>query len=569
MSVNFEKIRWKNILSTGNVFTEVNFQSAGTTLIVGINGAGKSTILDVLTFALFGKPFRNINKPQLVNTINKKDAVVELEFHANSNQYKIIRGMKPNIFEVYCNEILVNQSADIRDYQEILEKHILRINYKSFCQVVILGSASFVPFMQLPTGRRREIIEDLLDLEVFTTMNTLLKDKLQVNQQELLDAEYQKDLVEQKIDLVKQHLEDLRKKNDEFVKQKKQSIKDIEKKLNYLNCDSIELMKRISDKENNIEDINAVQKKLEKLKSLHTQITVRSEQLRKEMEFFTKHDTCPTCQQSIDEQFKCTTIDDRSNQIKEIESGLEKLIETYNDTDAKLRAIFDTQKEINNDRSSLFVINSEIANYRNQIETLTTEIKQATKKVKDSSDDKMEDLQNEQLTIASNYNRIQEDKHVLSAASSMLKDGGIKTKIINQYIPVINKLINKYLAEFDLFCEFQLDDQFNETIKSRYRDAFTYSSFSEGEKQKIDLAVLFTWRAIAKLRNSLSTNLLILDEVFDSSLDGNAADDLLKIINSIAKDSNVFIISHREQLFEKFDNTIKFVKNKNFSSIEV
>ena len=568
-SVIFEKIRWKNILSTGNVFTEVSFQNTGTTLIVGVNGAGKSTILDALTFALSGKTFRNINKPQLVNTINKKDAVVELYFRANSNRYKIIRGMKPNIFEVYCNEVLVNQSADNRDYQEILEKHILRINYKSFCQVVILGAASFVPFMQLPTGRRREIIEDLLDLEVFTTMNTLLKKKIDTNQQELLEAEYQKDFIEQKIDLVEQHLEELRKKNDEFVKQKKQSIKDFEKKLKKLNEDQHELVNKIEQIEFKIEDVKVVQKKLDELKTIRAQIEVRNDQLQKEIAFFGKHDTCPTCRQNIDEQFKCTSVENRSKQIKEIEDGLEKLVAKFNQTNEKLQTIFEMQKIINDDRAKLYVLNSEISNCQNQIETLSSEIKQATKKVKDSSDDTMEDLQNERLTIASNYNRIQEDRHVLSAASNMLKDGGIKTKIINQYIPVINKLINKYLAEFDLFCEFQLDEQFNETIKSRYRDAFTYSSFSEGEKQKIDLAILFTWRAVAKLRNSLSTNLLILDEVFDSSLDGNAADDLLKIINNISKDSNVFIISHREQLFEKFDNTIKFVKNKNFSSIEV
>ena len=568
MSVIFNTLRWKNILSTGNIFTEVSLQTTGTTLIVGTNGAGKSTILDALTFALFGKTFRNINKPQLVNSINKKDAVVELEFTTQNKNYKIVRGLKPNIFEVYCNDVLLNQSADIRDYQEILEKQILRINYKSFCQVVILGSASFIPFMQLPTGQRRAIIEDLLDLEVFTTMNNLLRDKIQINSQAIIDSNYRKELIEQKINLVKQHLGELRKKNDEFVKQKRATIADLKSSLLEKEQDKETLSAEIQDLESKAEDHISIQRKLTKLNTLKAQMEAKSNQLSKEIEFFKNHDSCPTCKQTIDDIFKCETVDDRSSQIAELENGLTLLLEKYNKTNEKLQETFDLNNNINKLKSDFYVLTTKISHYQSQIISLEDEIKQATKIVKDSSTETIGDLENERLTILQEYNKIQEEKHVLSAAALMLKDGGIKTKIINQYIPVINKLINKYLAEFDLFCEFQLDEQFNETIKSRYRDVFTYASFSEGEKQKIDLAMLFTWRAVAKLRNSLSTNLLILDEVFDSSLDGTAADDLLKIVNNIAKDSNVFIISHRDQLFEKFDNTIKFVKHKNFSSIE-
>ena len=569
MSVIFETIRWKNILSTGNIFTEVNLKTTGTTLIVGPNGAGKSTILDALTFALFGKTFRNINKPQLVNSINKKDAVVELEFTTQNKNYKIVRGIKPTVFEVYCNDTLLNQSADIRDYQEILEKQILKINYKSFCQVVILGSASFVPFMQLPTGQRRAIIEDLLDLEVFTTMNNLLKDKIQVNSQAIIDCDYKKELIGQKINLVKQHLDELRKKNDEFVKQKRATINDLKTNLAEREKDKETLSAEIKELESKIEDHTYINMKLTRLNTLKAQMEAKTNQLTKEIEFFRNHDSCPTCKQTIDNTFKCETVDDRSGQILELENGLTLLLQKYNETNEKLQQAFDLNNKINKLKSDFYVLTTNISHYQSQIVSLENEINQATKVVKDSSAETIGDLEKEQLTISEEYNKIQEEKHVLSAAALMLKDGGIKTKIINQYIPVINKLINKYLAEFDLFCEFQLDEQFNETIKSRYRDVFTYASFSEGEKQKIDLAMLFTWRAVAKLRNSLNTNLLILDEVFDSSLDGAAADDLLKIVNNIAKDSNVFIISHRDQLFEKFDNIIKFVKHKNFSSIEV
>lgn len=565
--IHFNKIRWKNFLSTGNMFTEVDLSTKGTTLIVGENGAGKSTILDAITFSLFGKTFRSINKPQLINTITRKDLVVEIEFSIQSNHYKIVRGMRPNVFEVYCNDNLFNQSAEMKDYQEHLERNILKINYKSFCQVVILGSASFVPFMQLPAHARRTIIEDLLDLQVFTTMNTLLKENVQLNNSELQENENGRKIVEAKIKMVKEHLKEIQNKNEQFIREKKQSATYIEAKISNTNEKKNTLLLQAEDLRASAGDSEKIKNKIDKLKELRVQMEAKSKLLVNEVDFFKKHDNCPTCKQSISVEFSCEIVEKRSSEIEEIVSGLEKLVVAYNNNNEKLKAIIDIESkadeimvQVSHETLALRMLNE-------QLKTISKEIDEAKKTSKENSDVKVVDLEKELTNLSNRYNILQEDKQVLSAASMLLKDGGIKTRIVNQYIPVINKLINKYLSEFDLFVEFNLDEQFNEVIKSRYRDEFSYASFSEGEKQKIDLAILFTWRAVAKLRNSLSTNLLILDEVFDSSLDGQAADDLLKILQNISRDSNVFIISHRDTLHDKFENVIKFVKTKSFSKI--
>jgi len=565
--ITFRKIRWKNFLSTGNMFIEVDLSTKGTTLIVGENGAGKSTILDAVTFSLFGKTFRSINKPQLINTITRKDLVVEIEFSIQSNQYKIIRGMRPNVFEVYCNDNLVNQSAEMKDYQEHLERNILKINYKSFCQVVILGSASFVPFMQLPAHARRTIIEDLLDLQVFTTMNTLLKENVQLNNSELQENENGRKIVEAKIKMVKEHLKEIQNKNEQFIREKKQAATDIEAKISSTTEKKNTLLLQVEELRASAGDSGSIKKKIDKLKELRVQMEAKSKLLTNEVDFFKKHDNCPTCKQSISDEFSCEVVDKRSSEIEEIASGLEKLVVAYNDNNEKLKTIIAIESkadeimvQVSHETLALRMLNE-------QLNSISKEIDEAKKTSKENSDVKVVDLEKDLTNLSNRYNILQEDKQVLSAASILLKDGGIKTRIVNQYIPVINKLINKYLSEFDLFVEFNLDEQFNEVIKSRYRDEFSYASFSEGEKQKIDLAILFTWRAVAKLRNSLSTNLLILDEVFDSSLDGQAADDLLKILQNISRDSNVFIISHREALHDKFENVIKFVKTKSFSRI--
>lgn len=534
---------------------------------MGENGAGKSTILDAITFSLFGKTFRNINKPQLMNTITRKELVVEIEFSIQSNHYKIVRGMKPNIFEVYCNDTLLNQSAEMKDYQEVLEKNILKINYKSFCQVVILGSASFVPFMQLPAAQRRAIIEDLLDLQVFTTMNTLLKDKVQENSNQLQLNDNERKIVDAKIKMVKEHLKELQTKNEQFVREKKQAVKDVEAKIKETSDSRSSYIEQATTLRDKSLGVDSIKKKIDKLKDLRSQMEAKTKLLAGEVEFFKNHDNCPTCKQSISEDFSCEIVDKRNNEISEISDGLQKLIETYNQNSDKLKELLEIESQADDllNKASHEALKIKLLN--EQLSLLLKELEEAKKTAKETSDVKVVDLEKELTNLSNQYNILQEDKQVLSAAAMLLKDGGIKTRIVNQYIPVINKLINKYLGEFDLFVEFNLDEQFNEVIKSRYRDEFSYASFSEGEKQKIDLAILFTWRAVAKLRNSLSTNLLILDEVFDSSLDGQSADDLLKILQNISRDSNVFIISHRDTLHDKFENTIRFVKTKSFSRI--
>jgi DNA repair exonuclease SbcCD ATPase subunit len=565
--ITFRTIRWKNFLSTGNEFTEVDLLKRGITLIVGENGAGKSTILDALTFALFSKPFRSINKPQLINTITRRDLLVELEFMVQTNNYRVVRGIRPNIFEVYCNDTLLNQSAEMRDYQEVLEKSILKLNYKSFCQVVVLGSASFVPFMQLPAGQRRNIIEDLLDLQVFTTMNTLLKEKVQENVGHIQQNENDRRMVDTKIKMVKEHLKEIQTKNEQFIREKKAALDDIENKINEAQKTKKEFQVEIAAKSESLANLGSIKAKIEKLKSLRAQMEAKTSTLNKEIEFFNNHDNCPTCKQQISEQFSCEIVEQRKNEIKNVDDGLLQLAAKYEETNAELTKILEIDRECDEIKTKASHETLKIQLFNDQIKSITKELEEAKKASKETSGVKVVDLENELTDLSNQYNILQEDKQVLNAAASLLKDGGIKTKIVNQYIPVINKLINKYLSEFDLFVEFNLDEQFNEVIKSRYRDEFSYASFSEGEKQKIDLAILFTWRAVAKLRNSLSTNLLILDEVFDSSLDGQAADDLLKILQNISKDSNVFIISHRDTLHDKFENVIKFVKTKSFSRI--
>lgn len=564
----FRKLRWKNILSTGNIFTEIDLNADGTTLIVGENGAGKSTILDALTFALFGKSFRNINKPQLINTITRKDAVVEIEFSIGQNGYKIIRGLKPSVFEVYCNGSLLNQSAEMKDYQEHLEKHIIKINYKSFCQVVILGTASFVPFMQLPAAQRRAIIEDLLDLQVFTTMNTLLKEKVQQNNIDIQENETEKKLINAKIKLVKDHLKELQNKNEQFVKDKRETVVHLQNQITKSGEEKLALERSIQALKYRRENTEPFSSKLKKLNTLKAQLEAKMETHSKEIKFFEKHDNCPTCKQLIDSDFRCDTISKKTDEINEITSGLQILFEKYEETQQKLNAALDIETKISAINSDILPITIQINHWFDQITQIEKEINKARKQSEDSSDLKVVDLENDLTNLSYSYNILMEDKQVLAAAAMLLKDGGIKTKIINQYIPVINKLINKYLSAMDFFVDFQLNGQFEETIKSRHRDEFSYASFSEGEKFRINLALLFAWRAVAKMRNSASTNLLILDEVMDSSLDSNGTEEFMKILLSLTKDTNTFIISHRtEQISDKFDNIIRFEKHKNFSRI--
>lgn len=564
----FKKIRWKNLLSTGNFFTELDLNTHNTTLIVGENGAGKSTLLDALSFVLFGKPFRKVNKPQLMNSITQKGLLVEVEFSIGQNEYKIIRGMKPNVFEVYKNGKLMNQSADNRDYQEVLEKQIIRVNHKSFCQVVVLGSATFQPFMQLPANQRREIIEDLLDLQIFTTMNSLLKDKLLTNSEASIKASAEKKSIEEKIVIVKEHLKQLQNNNEKMIEEKKSRIVETNEQIQKLNDEYWEYENKRKELEESIKDEPNLSKKMNKLSQLKHQIEANLSILNKEVGFFHKYDNCPTCKQQIDEKFKSEAIDSKEKEIKEIADGLDKLGEEYEKVNQRINEMMQIHSEINNQIIQIETVKTKIASLISYRESLEEEIKNIDVSAVED-DNKVPELELQLKEIEEKYYELQEEKNVLAVASSLLKDGGIKARIIKQYIPVINKLINKYLSMMEFLCQFELDEEFNETIKSRFRDIFSYASFSEGEKMRINLSILFTWRAIAKMRNSINTNILIMDEVFDSSLDANGTDEFLKVLNNLTKDTNTFIISHKtDQLYDKFERVIKFKKIKNFSVIE-
>ena len=564
----FKKLRWKNFLSTGNIFTEIDLNSNNTTLIVGENGAGKSTLLDALSFVLFSKPFRKINKPQLLNTITQKGLVVEVEFKIGQNEYKIIRGIKPNIFEVYQNDKLMNQSAEMKDYQEILEKQIIKVNHKSFCQVVVLGSATFQPFMQLSAYQRREIIEDLLDLQIFTTMNSLLKDKILISAERIQTLSSEKKIIEEKISLIKQHLLELQSNNEKFIEEKKTRIVETNEQIQKLDDEYWVYENKRKQLEESLEDEAAVSKKMNKLSQLKHQIEANLGILNKEVGFFHKYDNCPTCKQQIDEKFKAETIDTKENEIKKIQDGLEKLSEEYEKINSRIKEIMDIHADVNHNKLEISRVKTKISSLIDYRETLEEEIKNIGKKSSTEEDNKVPDLEKNLKEVEKSYYEYLEDRNVLNVASNLLKDGGIKSKIIKQYIPVINKLINKYLSSMEFMCQFELDEEFNETIKSRYRDVFSYASFSEGEKMRINLAILFTWRALAKLRNSINTNILIMDEVFDSSLDSNGTEEFLKIINNLTSDTNTFIISHKtDQLYDKFSKVIRFEKHKNFSRI--
>lgn len=568
--IEFKTIRWMNLLSTGNVFTEVSLNTHKSTLIVGQNGAGKSTILDALSFVLYGKPFRKINKPQLINTINGKNCVVEVEFDVGKKRYKVIRGIKPNIFEIYYNDVLINQSADVKDYQELLEKTVLKLNHKSFNQIVILGSASFVPFMQLPAAHRREIIEDLLDIQIFSVMNSLLKDKATVNRSSITDNKYKLEMVIDKIDIHKKHLDAQKVDNTQLIAEK-------QSKITKLTNDVIDIKNKVQTFDSEIEELRAklinkdrLSAKQTKLQTLQRQITERVKKTEKEIGFFTVHDTCPTCNQDISQEFKDGVISEKSKQHTQLHDGLNKLQE-------ELGAVMGSMLEFAEINDSIVELNKNIAVSNNnavfsneaiqELQIEVTALQEKTMNIENNSSE-IKLLLDEQRTLESMKVELEEQKSVYDVASVLLKDSGIKTKIIKQYIPVINKLINKYLASMDFFVNFELDENFEEKIKSRFRDEFSYASFSEGEKARLDLALLFTWRSIAKLRNSASTNLLILDEVFDGSLDNTGNDELLGILQTLTQGNNVFVISHKTDAYlDKFDKVLKFEKNKNFSRI--
>ena len=569
--ITFSKCRWKNFLSTGNAFTEIDLTRSTNTLIVGHNGAGKSSILDALTFGLFGKPFRKINKPQLVNSINNANTVVEIEFSIGKKQYKIVRGIKPNIFEIYCDSILVNQDAKVKDYQEHLEKFILKLNYKSFTQVVILGSASFVPFMQLSPADRRSIIEDLLDIQIFSSMNTIVKNRISTIKDEQKTVEYDTKLISEKIAFQKQNIEEHKKNHLVEIEKKTKEITDNDAYLDKVAKDIVLIQKHNQQLSDKIADKTSVSSRNTKLLTLQSKFEDSVKKLNKEISFYENNDNCPTCQQTIAEETKEKHVTEKQLKITEIGSASTKLEEEIVNVCKRLDEIDNIQKHITAHNSEVIKLNTQVTSINTYNTKLLKEIEELKTRTtsNENDDEKLKNLNLELQESTTLAEKLSMDKHYHEYAASLLKDTGIKTKIIKQYLPVMNKLINKYLTAMDFFVNFNLNESFEETIKSRHRDEFSYASFSEGEKMRIDLALLFTWRQIAKMKNSVSTNLLVLDEVFDSSLDGVGTEEFLKLLNSLDTNTNVFVISHKgDQLFDKFRSIIKFTKKNNFSQIE-
>ena len=565
----FRYVRWKNLLSTGNYFTEIKLDNNQNTLVVGENGSGKSTMLDALCFGLFGKAFRNINKPSLLNSINGKDCIIEIEFDTNNKSYKVIRGIKPNVFEIYQNGELLNQDAAARDYQEILEKTILKLNYKSFTQIVILGSASFTPFMQLSSSDRRAIIEDLLDIQIFSTMNGILKDKLSNNKDLTSNKKYDIDLSQQKYELQEKYIKELKQNNDVKVKEYDEEVRSNQSVIQTLHDETANLITEVATHQTSVEEKTSVENKLKTITKLESQIESAVSKYRKDISFFQHNDDCPTCRQTIAIGFKETEIANLTTKAAECEHGLSELEKKLLAEQNKLNTITEVQKKIQALQIKIATNNTSITETNKYITKLQKQIEEL-KQLKVVSEKEQQELKElkESLSLLQEELRVLiQEKTYYEVASGLLKDTGIKTKIIKQYLPIINKLVNKYLASLDFFVNFNLDESFKETIKSRHRDEFTYNNFSEGEKQRIDMALMLTWRAVAKLKNSSNTNLLILDEVFDSSLDTTGTEELMKILHML-DGVNLFVISHKGDILQdKFSNVIKFEKVKNFSRI--
>ena len=562
--ITFKKIRWKNFLSTGNQWTEVLLDEHKNTMIIGTNGAGKSTILDALTFSLFNKPFRKINKPQLVNSVNEKDCQVEVEFNIKNKEYKIVRGLKPAKFEIWIDGEIQDQDASAVDQQKKLEQNILKLNFKSFTQIVILGSSTFVPFMQLPTAHRREVIEDLLDIKIFSSMNMLIKDKIRSIREETRTLELKRDSLKDKLKMQKEFIEQIEQSSKNDIKEKKEQIKNIAEEANKYIITNTRLVEEIDD----LERVNVwTPDTLKKLTSLRTKIQTKRETVNEETSFFNDHSVCPTCTQSIEEEF-------RLNRIGTLNASIEKLNEGLTDLDSKIEEEEKRESQYNELSKEVTSLNNEVSQntvrvsgLQRQCRNLESEIQRITDQLanRNSEHEKLNDFNETLQGVYEDLATKTESVQNHDFAYSLLKDGGVKTKIIKQYLPLINKQVNRYLQLMDFFINFQLDEEFNESVQSPIHDNFSYASFSEGEKMRIDLALLFTWREVAAFKNSVSTNLLIMDEVFDSSLDGLGTEEFLKIIRYVISNANVFIISHKESLFDKFENVLRFEKVKGFS----
>jgi len=563
----FHKIRYKNFLSTGNQFTEIDFQKNHTNLIIGTNGAGKSTVLDALTFVLFNKPFRKINKPQLINTVNEKDCLVEIEFSINSKEYLVRRGIKPNIFDIEVNGVLLHKESDDRANQKILEDNILKVNYKSFTQIVILGSSSFVPFMQLTTANRREVIEDLLDIRIFSTMNALIKDKIKEQKDQVKTLHILKDNLKDKIKMQEDFIEELENRGNANINANREKIVKLNAEVDvYMNENSLteeEIFKFTKEQE----EVIGAGDKLVKLNNLKGKISQKVSVITKEHKFFSQNTVCPTCTQTIEESFRLNRIEDAQNKAKELQKGYQDLEETIKFEQERERQFIALSKEITKLNHEISQNNTRISLNQRQVRDLENEIQTITQNLanRNTEHEKLEEFQTNLQKTFEDLSNKKEKIVYYDFAYSLLKDDGVKTKIIKKYLPFINQQVNRYLQMMDFYINFYLDEEFNETVKSPIHEDFSYSSFSEGEKMRIDLALLFTWREVARVKNSVNTNLLIMDEVFDSSLDGFGTDEFLKIIRYIIKDANIFVISHKADLHDKFESVTRFEKVKGFS----
>ncbi len=565
--ITFKKIRWRNFLSTGQHFTEINFQKNNTNLIIGTNGAGKSTVLDALTFVLFNKPFRKINKPQLVNTTNEKECLVEIEFAINAKEYVIKRGIKPNVFDIIIDGEKLNREADDRSMQKVLEENVLKLNYKSFTQIVILGSSTFVPFMQLSSTNRREVIEDLLDIRIFSNMNSLVKEKIKEEKNIIKTLKLKEESLLDKVTMQQEFIEELESRGNANIKSNRDKITNLDNEVEVYMRDNAVIEEDIHKFTKEQEEVIGAHKKLSKLNNLKGKISQKVATITKEYNFFTENTVCPTCTQDIKEEFRVNRISDAQNKAKELKKGYEDLEETIKFEQERERQFNTLSKEIINLTHGISQNNTKISGCQRQIRDLESEIQRITDQFanRNTEHEKLAEFKKSLQQVIQDLGNNKEKILYYDFAHFLLKDDGVKTKIIKKYLPLINQQVNRYLQLMDFFINFHLDEEFNESVKSPIHEDFSYSSFSEGEKMRIDLALLFTWREVARVKNSINTNLLIMDEVFDSSLDGFGTEEFLKIIRYIIKDANIFVISHKGGLEDKFENVMKFEKVKGFS----